>query len=410
MARLSAAVSASADWRLPPMVTFSDIPVVPCQGRAGQILKGGPIWPDWAAAGKVRHLRGGRPKDEIPVLENQNPTELRGHYFWGGPLVGHFGHLVSECTTRVLQSVSRYPDMVGLFIWNREDTAQPPGHVLDVVEWLGLSRHLMQVVEAPVRVECLEVAEQAEHLPKGEPCDEYLDLLEANSRRQSLESASFSKVYVSRAQLGRKISGRILGERFLESILGNAGFHVIYPEQLPLRQQLSIYAGARQIVFAEGSALHGRQLLGRIDQSVSVIERRPGASIGKAQISRRVCELTYLAAGTLELSPVSKVGVVQPWRTACVLDADRLASILEALGLGGQSGWTRQTFAEAIDAELIEWLDGVLGRNVSRVIDTELSRAALVEAFEDAGLKRHAAIVAEFKGTGTATTRPGPKK
>ena len=54
----------------------------------------------------------------------------------------------------------------------------------------------------------------------------------------------------------------LLGERYVEQVLAQAGFNVIRPETMSLLDQMRAYRAAEVVVFAEGSACHGVELLG----------------------------------------------------------------------------------------------------------------------------------------------------
>jgi hypothetical protein len=70
-------------------------------------------------------------------------------------------------------------------------------------------------------------------------------------------------------------AGLLLGERYVESLLAEAGFSVYRPEEHPLVDQMNVYRHARQLIFPEGSACHGAELLGRQLQRVALLNRRP---------------------------------------------------------------------------------------------------------------------------------------
>ncbi len=146
-------------------------------------------------------------------------------------------------------------------------------------------------MDEPVRVRQLYVATQAEQLPNVGPCDAYLDLLDGNWKSKQLRPIGARVVYVSRSSLTTK--GCHAGQAYLCSVLQQLGVSVIWPEAMPLKEQLQRYAGAEKLVFAEGSAIHGRQLLGRLDQDILVLNRRPRSRIGWASLMPRCRRLTY---------------------------------------------------------------------------------------------------------------------
>ena len=64
------------------------------------------------------------------------------------------------------------------------------------------------------------------------------------------------RLFVSRAKCGR--DGRSLKNRDeVEGMAAHRGFAVVWPEQLSLLEQISLFSGARQLVGEYGSGLHG---------------------------------------------------------------------------------------------------------------------------------------------------------
>src|SRR5579863_1374392 len=70
----------------------------------------------------------------------------------------------------------------------------------------------------------------------------------------------YPKVYVSKSSLPH--GGKILGGQYLEELLAGEGFLVFHPEKASLSTQLDTYRKATELIFEEGSACHGTELLG----------------------------------------------------------------------------------------------------------------------------------------------------
>jgi hypothetical protein len=138
---------------------------------------------------------------------------------------------------------------------------------------VGIPHENLTIINEPAIVDELEVIEQGEQFMIP-PADWHLDALDEIMLQKV--SISSEKIYVSRTKLGSRL-GNILGERAIEAAFVRSGFKIIYPESLPVSVQARIYMGARLIVFAEGSAIHGLGLLGHIKANVVVIERRKNA-------------------------------------------------------------------------------------------------------------------------------------
>jgi hypothetical protein len=111
------------------------------------------------------------------------------------------------------------------------------------------------------------------------PTAEHLDAL--SWCQKQLSPKAHQIVYVSRSKFASCTSkdtllGSFAGEALLEKLLFQRGVKIIHPELLPLKEQLEIYLGASALIFSEGSAQHGLELLGfDAFKEVIIICRRP---------------------------------------------------------------------------------------------------------------------------------------
>jgi hypothetical protein len=81
------------------------------------------------------------------------------------------------------------------------------------------------------------------------------------------------KIYVSRTKWDAA-RGVVVGEPEFEAYLREQGYTAIYPEALSFREQLTHYAAAERIIFAEGSAMHACVLLPGLKAKVATVLRR----------------------------------------------------------------------------------------------------------------------------------------
>ncbi|WP_296050590.1 glycosyltransferase 61 family protein [uncultured Alteromonas sp.] len=339
---------------------FENIPVMPIQQMLGSPFgrsehKLGPVWPDWDNAGSVRFFRKGKPKDDKPWVGPNTPFRYKtGKYVWCGPIVNHFGHQIADFCTRI--AVYRDYGCTYLFSvrkgqgFSYEDV---PLFLKQIFEWFGINSSDILFVEQPVIVEKLYVEQQQEHLPQEGPSYEYLDILDDNTTRNGLFSQHKSGVYyISRAGM---LKGMLAGERYIENIMQANGITVIKPECLPLKEQLAIYAQAETLIFSEGSAIHGLQLLGHINCNVRILKRRPNVLMAKGLLTPRTKELTYHDIGYLvaglraDGSPATDAGI-----TIC--DKDRVKEFICSQGLSIR-GWNDEAFMADVRVDVKAFLD-----------------------------------------------------
>ncbi|WP_176225085.1 glycosyltransferase 61 family protein [Methylomagnum ishizawai] len=336
---------------------FDDVPIMPYTRLlgGGSPHEGGPVWPDWERQTTARHCRKGQPCDHPPIIL---PIEdiLAEPVAWAGPIVPHFGHQLAEFSLRILPTLAEWPDAVFAFAANppRKITslATAPGFFREILAWFGVAPERTRVLVKPTLAARLRVAPQAEQLGRIGPAPDYLDLLDTLTRKRLGRPGRRGRLYVSRA--GQ--SARFAGERYLETALAAAGVAVFRPERVALAQQLRRYAVAEHVIFAEGSALHGTQLLGRALGRVSVLCRRPSSRLAEVFVQARAQSLEYLDCGAQLIYGLDATGRIADSRALTVLDEALLLDRLEWLGIPLRRYWDSAQYQAACADDIREWL------------------------------------------------------
>lgn len=344
---------------LAPMQTFHDIPVVPV--RKVKRLKGlgGPIWPDFGSQVAARFCRNGIACDDPP----RRPVRLhplRGPAVWGGFIAPHFGHLVAEHLTRLPQSLRDRPDDPYLFTAAPGVTAETlPGYVWDVIDWFGLDRDQVRLVERPLVVGELRVAAQGDMLGGIRPARDYLEILEGIARRNALEPEANRHVFVTRAGLVPRGMGGHAGESYLADLLRRLGVAVIEPGQLSIRRQMELYAGAGALIFAEGSALHGRCLLGHVAQDIHVLRRRPFRNTARFQLTDRCRSLSYHEVMAGRLGTRTDLRGNRNDLDLSLYDPEVLFAVFDGIGIDLKPHWDAEAYRSAVASDLASWMERV---------------------------------------------------
>jgi hypothetical protein len=345
---------------LPPITLFRDILIQPSTTMidGGDFVDGGPVWPDLDQQVEVRHRKGQRFRDEPARANQAQPTTIQRPCIWGGYARNHFGHLVAENLTRILTSLHQRPDDPVLFITHagRGRNFLKP-YFWQLCAWYGLPEDRIRIIHAaPARVSELRVMPQAEYLDGPAPSVAYLDLLNQNERRNGLQALPNNTVYVGRPGMIDIGKGGHAGETYLIALLSDLGIPCLDPGTAPLHQQLALYAGAKHLIFAEGSALHGRQLLGRHAQKITVLNRRLQHRTAEPNLRPRVDDLTYAEAAIAELFSYRPDGGPQIARTLAIYDLPLLFSALQAAGIDLSKRWDMAEYRAAQAHDVTAWL------------------------------------------------------
>lgn len=328
-------------------MTFTDVPVMPLQAFAVHDPQGGPLWPEFDTQTTARFCRQhGVPVDALPIAEPCQ-AEITQDAVWGGYVHPHFGHLIAEHLTRILPSLQARPDDLVLFIVERDrDPGLVPAFFHEILQWYGLPRERVRILAEPTLVRRLSVVPQGEVLWGKAPDASYLDLLDALPARNELDPVPGGIVYVTRAGLVARGQGSHLGEGYLIGLLQDLGVTILDPAQHGLRAQLARYAGAKTLIFAEGSAMHGRQLLGRVRQDIHVLKRRV-RYLARPLLRPRARRLSYVNAngGVLRVRDSASNGY--PHLNAVFYQTEPLLGCFDALGLNLRAAWNQSDYLSA---------------------------------------------------------------
>jgi hypothetical protein len=285
---------------------------------------------------------------------------------WCGPIVKHFGHQIGDFGTRYLHTGSKEKGALMVFSTHERLFGDNiPKFFWSLMDWYEIERERVKIISRPTLARKLIVAPQAEQLHHIGPSNEYLDLLDAHIKKKSLSLDAFKKVYVSRAG----IKTGIAGERYIEHVMSAAGFHVFRPEGVPLEKQLKTYLSAELLLFSEGSALHGLQLLGRNVRHVRVLVRRRNRNLADASLLPRCESLEYLDALRGTITFRNKAGVMQRHKGISVLEEEKLFETMRKLGNDIKRYWNQEEYIAIRDEDISLRINRAYGRK-----DIEISQ------------------------------------
>lgn len=365
--------------------TFYDIPVVPFSSvlagpMGGAEHLGGPIWPDWDNRTFERHCRDQKPIDLKPELTQEIAPFALDHAFWGGPIANHFGHQIADFSMRILPSRFVEPNAKLVF---STSLYEPPKWFHEVLRWAEIEPENVLFTKQAHQFNHLNVCGQSEQLWAVGPNSYHLDRMDEFIANKALDLEVINNpIYVSRAGLGVAQAG-FAGERYLEHCISEAGGHVFRPELHSIQDQLKVYLRASKLIFAEGSAVHLCQLLGRFNAKIDILIRSQGINVGNQIITKRVPSYEYVDLLKNVVHGLTLTGENNLGNSISLFNVEAMHDYFYSQGLSISKFWNMNTYIDEAIKDICIWVQSNTG---NRQFNTKESDLEVIRCLRSAGL------------------------
>lgn len=185
---------------------------------------------------------------------------------YGGVVSGHYGHFIIEFLSRMWWHLENR-DCAHKFVFIMPD-AENYNKVpfMDFFNLLGIREEQLILLKAPMRFSSIIVPDQTTYNSSGFN-DKAVSVY--NAIRDSVVPAHYDKIYLTRTRLKNK---DCINEEYFENFYHSLGYEIISPEQLSIKEQVSIMAGAKKVVCISGS-LHHQILFCHDGVDITVLNR-----------------------------------------------------------------------------------------------------------------------------------------
>lgn len=211
----------------------------------------------------------------LPPARPEKATRLPGRWVWGGVLWRYFPHFITESVTRlwVLEHID-VAQFDGILFTpkNPKNTGPMPSFQRAFLDLMGCSLPIHEARKPCVPDELIVPGQGFGLGQISRGTDRFTEAMALRFGHDVAPSGS-EKLYISRSRLGAG-RGALLGETQLEAYLEDEGYEIFHPQAHSLSEQVARYKAARQIIAAEGSALHFLAFVARPDQQIAMILRR----------------------------------------------------------------------------------------------------------------------------------------
>ncbi len=188
----------------------------------------------------------------IPKFNHENIPYVDKDVVFVGNVYSQFGHFLLEHLNRAWALLDKKYHNMYVALINNQDVNPVPEYMYKFIELLGIPRERIIIVNETTQFRNVIVPYQGFNIPVYSSA-EFGRTFDAMAQNVSVKVSIHEKVYVSRDALKAR---RTYGERIVQQIFADNGFHIIYPETLPLEQQVAIVKNCRVLAGCAGTALH----------------------------------------------------------------------------------------------------------------------------------------------------------
>lgn len=168
---------------------------------------------------------------------------------FGGIIDDHFGHMLLDVSCRLWYLVQNPDFEKAVFL--RYPNERPGGFdALVLLDLMGIPRSKVEVIDRPTRFKSIIVPDETSAVLAGIRREFAMPFERV---RERIAPGSARKLYLTRTGFEKH---DIVGERFFEEFYRRRGFQVVSPETLPIEEQVSLVAGADEIVTTLGTMSH----------------------------------------------------------------------------------------------------------------------------------------------------------
>ncbi|MCL2222921.1 MAG: glycosyltransferase family 61 protein [Oscillospiraceae bacterium] len=190
---------------------------------------------------------------------------------YGGAIFGHFGHFIVESLSRMWWFLENR-DCEHKFVFILHDNRWHESILYaDYFNMLGIKEADIILLKEPMRFDKVIVPAQSAYIVSGYKV-KLMKIYDAI--RDSVTPACYEKVYLTKTKFSQSdhANNGIVNENYFENYYRNKGYAIIAPEQLSVREQVSIIAGAKDIVCVSGT-LHHHTLFAKDCVNITVLSR-----------------------------------------------------------------------------------------------------------------------------------------
>ena len=203
--------------------------------------------------GYYRKNNKSHPPENLEIIRSYEPEhikEINETVIYAGFLSGHFGNFLIDSLTRLWYPL-KYSTKKYKIAFLPQGNPQLDSFQFRFFDLLGI-KDRVELIHEPTLFKSVIVPKQAWFV--SDPSyNSDLNNIVFEFAGKSVKPQKYKKIYLSR---GKFIAQDMFGENYFEHFFESKGFKIIYPEQLPIEEQISHIVGAEVIACTYGTLAH----------------------------------------------------------------------------------------------------------------------------------------------------------
>ncbi len=188
----------------------------------------------------------------IPKFNHKNIAYMDVDAVFVGNVFPQFGHFLLEHMNRAYVALDKKYKRAKFVLVNNKDVNPVPNYMFELLELLGVKRENILILNETTQFRRVYVPDQGFNIPVYSS-DAFGKMYDAIAKNVKPLREKYEKIYVSRTAMQTR---RTYGEGVVQKIFEKNGYKIIWPEKLPLSQQIALVKNARVLAGCAGTALH----------------------------------------------------------------------------------------------------------------------------------------------------------
>ena len=190
--------------------------------------------------------------DEAYKVDRKKLVQSDEEVIWGGAMICHFGHFITECMSRMWYVVE-HPEDTRKVVFVKVNTWKVAPWMYQFLELLGLPEERVVILNKPTQYKSIVIPEQSSRIKFN-----YNDKLLVPFRKMAdavTPRGDVKKLFLTRS---KELTSQmyLANADYFEDFYRQRGFEIVAPETLTAKEQIALITGAEEIVCHMGTLAH----------------------------------------------------------------------------------------------------------------------------------------------------------